>query len=361
MGRYLLNTDMQQRLEILKQVDLFQSLTETELECFARDISEIQIEKESVLFSEGDIGRDMYILAKGSLLIFKKNRRITTISPPDYIGEMSIIEDKPRSATVIAAPGSKMFKITSEQFERYFAERPESLVSMIKTLSRRIRRDNELISAEFARANILIHDMRNTVSAFLLLDLLEKNCQDEKQLKYISLMQRSRRDLAEMMEEALANAKRMHFHKETCNNSLSTLIEELAASDFILHPDLEDKKVELDLCTDLPEFIFSRTDIHRVLANLAINAGQASKAGDLIRIKLSRTQDHAVVAITDQGSGIPEDIQKKIFLPHFTTREHSSGFGLSSCKEIIEEQHGGKLSYETKAGLGTTFTFTLPL
>jgi len=353
--------NIQIRLDILKQIDLFQSLSETELECFAQDISDVQAEKELVLFSEGDIGQDMYIIAEGSLRIFKKNRRITTISPPDYVGEMSIIEDKPRSATVIAAAGSKMFKITSEQFERYFAERPKSLVSMIKTLSRRIRRDNELIAAEFTKANILIHDMRNTVSAFLLLDMLEKICQNEQQRKYINLMQKSRRDLAEMMEEALANAKRLHFHKKMCNNSLSALIEELAVSDFVLHPDLADKKIELDLCTDLPDFAFSRIDIRRVLANLTINAGQASETSDSILIKLSRTKNHAAVAITDQGSGIPADIQNKVFLPHFTTREQNSGFGLASCKEIIEEQHGGKLSYETKVGSGTTFTFILPI
>jgi two-component system sensor histidine kinase HydH len=349
-----------QLLTILKQIDLFQSMTDEELEVFSKTITPIHIEKEITLFQEGEIGRDMYILVGGSLQIFKKNRCLTTIFPPDYIGEMSIIEDKPRSATVIAAAGSDLFQITSQQFETFF-ERPQTLISVIRTLSSRIRRDNELISAEFSKANILIHDMRNTISAFVMLDLLKKSCTDEKQLKYIGLMQKGRHYLAEMLEEALANAKRQHFSKEAKVNSITDLIEELAACDFSVHPDLTDKEIILDLADEVPMFSFRRTDIRRVISNLVINAGQASRSDDSIRISLTLGDKMVSVSVTDQGCGIPANIQNKIFLPNFSSKENGSGFGLASCKQIVEEQHCGILSFTSKAGQGSTFNFSLPL
>ncbi len=350
--------ELQQRLAVLKKIDLFQSLTEDEIGLLGKKISRVHLEQETILFHEGDVSRDMYILLAGSLQIFKKNRRLTTINPPDYIGEMAILEDKPRSATVIAAADSDLFKITRQQFST-IAKRPEALVAIIKTLSQRIRRDNELIADEFTRANILIHDMRNTTTVFLMLDLLEKICSDDKQLKYISLLQRSRRDLAEMLEEALANAKRLHFSKVAREHSLAGLIEELAACDFTVHPDLVDKKIVLDLGDNVPPFPFQRTDIHRVITNLVINAAQAGKANDTIRITLTQYGGQALVSVVDQGCGIPANIRSKIFLPLFSSKKEGNGFGLASCKQIIEEQHGGTLSFTSKAGQGSTFTFSL--
>jgi len=351
--------EFQQRLAILKQIDLFQSLTDGELKRFAKAIIPVLSKDETVLFHEGDSGGEMYILVAGSLQIYKKNRRLTSIFPPDYVGEMSLIDDKPRSATVIAAPGSELFKITAQQFAT-FIESPLPMVSMVKTLSRRIRRDNELISAEFTKANVLIHDMRNTISAFLMLDLLEKSSTDEKQLKYLRLLQKGRRDLSEMLDEALANAKCLQFNKATKTNSLTELINELAVCDFTVHPDLTDKKIVLNV-TDIPPFLFNSTDIRRVISNLVINAAQASKPKSSIQICLTSQNSLAKISISDQGSGIPANIQNKIFLPHFSTKAGGSGFGLTSCKQIIEEQHGGRLSFTSTTGQGCTFSFTIPI
>ncbi len=346
---------------ILRKIDLFQSMTDEELDRLTQVISQVEIEGETELFHEGDVGRDMYILVEGSLQIYKKNRRLTAIFPPDYVGEMSIFDDKPRSATVIATAGSKLFVITTKQFDRYFVDRPQALVAMIKTMSRRIRQDNELVSAEFTKANILIHDMRNTISAFLLLDLLQKTCQSPRDLEYLNLMQRSRRDLAEMMNEALANAKRLNYQKESRDSSLVDLIEELIESDFTVHPDLTDKRITFNFTDNIPKFTFQRTDIRRVITNLAINAAQASESNASILISLSQNDGQAIISFVDEGCGILAEIQNKIFLPHFSSKEGGSGFGLASCKQIIEEQHGGLLSFTSQVGKGSTFVFTLPM
>jgi len=76
---------------------------------------------------------------------------------------------------------------------------------------------------------------------------------------------------------------------------------------------------------------------------------------------VSKKNGQAEVQIEDQGCGIPEDLAEKIFEPHYTTKENGNGLGLSSCRQIIEERHGGTLTFRSSPGLGTTFIFTLPL
>jgi len=351
---------LDERISVLRNVDIFSSFSDDELSYFASSISEIEIEPYSVLFAEGDDGCDMYILLEGSLQVLKENRTITTIVPIDYIGEMAIIEDKPRSASVISNTKSKLLRITSAQFQDFFSTQPQSLVSMMKTLSRRIRDDTELLAEEFEKANILIHDMRNAITGLLMLDLLEKEALTDTQQRYVLLMQKSRQQLMEMSNEALANAKRLKYSPVLEINSLPKIISDVQES-AIFHPDLQDKHIECEIDHELPDFPFYKIDISRVITNLVINAGQACKAGDPIYIQLCQQNDHAVVKIIDTGCGIPKAIQSKIFLPHFTTKEDGNGFGLASCKQILEIKHGGTISFESEAGSGTTFIFTLPM
>ena len=66
-----------------------------------------------------------------------------------------------------------------------------------------------------------------------------------------------------------------------------------------------------------------------------------------------------VISISDNGPGIPEAIQEKIFQPFFSTKEEGTGLGLSIASRIVEK-HGGTLTLKSEEGEGTTFTITLP-
>ena len=352
--------DSQERIALLREIDLFHSFDVTELTGFAESIEELDLPAESILFTEGAPGQDMFILLKGALQIFKDKRAITTIHPVDYIGEMSLIEEKNRSATVICSTPVRLLRITAVQFNKYLASQPQSLVSLIKTLSQRIRKDTKQLAQEYEKANILIHDMRNAMSAFLLLDLMADDSLSAEQKRYLVLLQKGRRDVAAMMDEALANAKRLQFSKRLEPDSLPTLVNDLAVT-FPCHPDLSDKQIIIQSSAEIPDFPFNRLDIGRVITNLVINAGQASQAHGSILITLSPLNGQAVVEISDQGTGIAKAIQDKIFLPNFTTKSNGSGLGLASCKEIIENRHAGIISVQSKEGAGATFRFTLPM
>lgn len=354
-----MNTE--ERIKCLQGIDLFRSFSDQELQIFAQNISEESYSQGDVLFNEGEIGQDMFILLEGALKVFKESRTITEIKPVDYIGEMAIIEAKPRSATVRAEEPSRLLKVTSEQFQKYFSTQPRSLVSMMKTLSQRIRKDTEIIAEDFEKVNILIHDMKNGLVSFLFLDLLEREIPELKNHKLVKFMRDAQGNLESMMDEALSKAKGAYQGQSRHSASLSDLIYDIVEKEFSVYPDLVDKQLTVTINEDLPRFSFNNLEIRRVLTNLVLNAAQACKPGDTVEIELSRQGDFALVHVKDKGEGIPDHLKGRIFQPHFTTKSNGNGLGVISCKQIIEEKYGGTLTFQSESGVGTTFTFTLPL
>ena len=341
-------------------MDLFESFADEDLHGFAETISEMSCVPGDILCREGEKATHLFILLEGRLQVVKEKRKITQVEPVDYVGEMALIEEKPRSATVIAIESCRLLKISADRFYDYFANQPKLLVSMLKTLSWRIRRDTELMAAQFEKTNILIHDMKNCLSIFLFLDLLKFDS-GAKEARYVKFMTEARRNLGTMMREALANAKRDSFHSVFKPYSLSRLIEEILESTCQLHSDLKGVKVEFVVKNDLPDFLFSKGEIRRVLVNLLLNAAQVSGKGGLIEIVLRREADQARVDVKDNGPGVPEEMLNKIFLPHFTTKSGGNGLGLPSCRQIIEDHHGGSLQLQANPTGGAIFSFTLPL
>lgn len=114
---------------------------------------------------------------------------------------------------------------------------------------------------------------------------------------------------------------------------------------------------------DVPEVAFDKGQISQVLINLINNArdamdGQEDKE---IRIRLKNAGDHILIEITDNGPGIPKEVQKRLFEPFVTTKTagKGTGLGLSVCHGIIRN-HGGDIRVTTAAGKGTTWHILLP-
>ncbi len=129
--------------------------------------------------------------------------------------------------------------------------------------------------------------------------------------------------------------------------------------------------VETDLAPDLPNVHCLPGEINQVLLNIIINAAQAiaenitenNKAKGKITVSSRHAGGWVEIRIKDSGPGIPENIQQHIFEPFFTTKEvgKGTGQGLAIAYNVIEVKHGGKLSYETRVGEGTTFIIRLPV
>ena len=104
-----------------------------------------------------------------------------------------------------------------------------------------------------------------------------------------------------------------------------------------------------------------RTHINRLFSNLILNALQATPENRTARVKIKETLEPGFVTITisDNGSGIPVDIQDKIFMPNFTTKTSGTGLGLAMCKRMVE-QAKGQIWFESGEN-GTDFFVKLPV
>lgn len=348
-------------LHFLSEIDLFHFFSREEIAAFLDKAGEMKIAKGALLFQEGDPGQEMYIVLQGMLKVYRANRVITIVRPGDYFGEMAIIENQPRSANVAALEDSVLLQVPFTVFQEYFSRQPKSLVAMMQTLSRRVRRDLEILGQEYEQINIMVHDMKNLLTPLYLLDMLGKTMPELDGNRYLSCMIKARGDLLALMENALAQAKRLSVATPILTDSLAQLLVDLQDSSWLVHPAIGGRGIKVVVTGTLPEFPFSSLGLCRVFSNLVLNAAQASDAGGIISIVLARQDDEAVVKIIDQGHGIPDEIQEKIFQPHFTTKADGNGMGLISCKQIIEDTHKGSLAFESIFGQGTTFTIRLPL
>ncbi len=126
-------------------------------------------------------------------------------------------------------------------------------------------------------------------------------------------------------------------------------------------------EVEFDIPSSLPLIRGDLERLQEVFLNLFINAYHAMSGRKNPRIAVTAKLDELnpkmiVVEFADNGCGITEDIQKKMFTYGFTTKGpgRGSGMGLYMCKYIIE-LHGGDIRIKSRIGVGTTFTLTLPV
>jgi len=105
-----------------------------------------------------------------------------------------------------------------------------------------------------------------------------------------------------------------------------------------------------------------KSQMMRMLTNLLENAKQAIPAGKKghIEVTVSKEDGYAIITVSDNGEGISEEAQKKIFQPYFTTKSSGTGLGLTMTKKIIEFWKGD-IWFETTEGKGTTFFIKIPL
>ncbi|MBS1159428.1 MAG: two-component system, NtrC family, sensor kinase [Proteobacteria bacterium] len=124
-------------------------------------------------------------------------------------------------------------------------------------------------------------------------------------------------------------------------------------------------KYKADVVRDyasLPQVQCRPSQINQVFMNLLVNAAQAIAHHGTITLRSGSTPEQAWISISDTGSGIPPEIQAKIFDPFFTTKAVGKGTGLGlSLSYGIIEKHGGKITVESAAGHGSTFTVFLPI
>lgn len=154
---------------------------------------------------------------------------------------------------------------------------------------------------------------------------------------------------------------------EKTQQNISTIIEGCVNSMQVL---AEDKKLTFSIMKepDLPEVLLNEGSIERALKNLLSNAIKYSPENGRIKVRAERARvgDFLEISIEDQGPGIPEEYQAKIFDRFFRIENNThtikgTGLGLHLVKISVEKHHQGQVFVQSKVGEGSTFGFRLPL
>jgi len=139
---------------------------------------------------------------------------------------------------------------------------------------------------------------------------------------------------------------------------ISDIIEKNTA---FLKPEFEKFRCEVKISyqNNLPRIMADKNLLYQAFLNLLINAMQAMPNGGLISISVTADVEEIWIVIDDEGTGMPEDILKKIWDPFYTSKEKGTGLGLSIVKNIIEV-HNGSITLENRSVDGAQVRICLP-
>jgi signal transduction histidine kinase len=144
------------------------------------------------------------------------------------------------------------------------------------------------------------------------------------------------------------------------NIDLSTLVEETGR---LFEPQARTKHVQFHV-SHPQEALFVRGDrdlLKQALLNIITNALEVVTSDGVVEIELSREADDCLLRVTDNGEGIPTDIQDKIFQLYFTTKGKGRGTGIGLAMTFrIVQLHNGAIWFESEPGRGTTFWMRFP-
>ncbi len=203
------------------------------------------------------------------------------------------------------------------------------------------------------------HEVKNPINAIVLhLQLLQNKLaqQEPDTRRHMDIIESEIRRLDRVVQTLVDFTRPRNLRLETVDfRRLLDDVAQLAAPDaeqhgVTIHRQRADDpllvKVDLDL-------------MKQALLNVVINGVQAMPGGGTLTIA-ARREDHAVVAeVSDQGAGIPQEVQDKIFELYYTTKKDGSGIGLAQTYQILQ-WHYGSVDFQSTEGSGTTFRFHIP-
>jgi signal transduction histidine kinase len=163
----------------------------------------------------------------------------------------------------------------------------------------------------------------------------------------------------ELMDMSSIESGKLKLNRKACSvqEILDSVINELRAL-AAAH------ELEIDVSGGIPPVLADGIRVGQVLVNLVDNAVKNSAPGTTVKIAATREDNSAVISVSDRGKGIPDDLQQKIFDRFFQDTSiggelKGAGLGLPICKGIVEA-HGGRIWVESRPGVGSKFSFTLP-
>ncbi len=238
----------------------------------------------------------------------------------------------------------------------------EQIAQQKTALEATVKQLDEQVKAKDNILRIVAHDLRNPISAISTLTRIvcEEYENEEENKEFLEMAQSACKDSLKMIDSIMQLSQQNS--SEPLNQKVFDVTEAIMECVELLRPKALEKQQEIILHTpEVPLYIFADSDrISRVVNNLLMNAIKFSFSNSTIHVFVKDKDGNVEIEVKDEGIGIPEDMQDKVFdvfteaRRKGTSKESTFGLGLSICKQIIEA-HDGKIWLESKDGLGTSF------
>ena len=128
------------KIDVLQNVWLFSACTSKELGRIASLVDEAEVPKDAVLTKEGASGREFFAVADGKATGKLKNKKIASFGPGDFFGEMSLLDQGPRSLTITADTPMKLYVLDSNSFSTLIDKHPAVARKILRGLAGRLRK-----------------------------------------------------------------------------------------------------------------------------------------------------------------------------------------------------------------------------
>ena len=123
----------------LKTIWLFSSCTASELRKIRSSLDEIEVPKGKVLVEEGRIGLEFFIVVTGTAVVTRNGKKVATLGPGDYFGELALLDRRPRSASVTSETDLDVLVLSQRQFNGLLQAVPTIGRKMLAAMANRLR------------------------------------------------------------------------------------------------------------------------------------------------------------------------------------------------------------------------------
>jgi CRP/FNR family cyclic AMP-dependent transcriptional regulator len=127
------------KADALGRCPFFAELSRNELMALAKATEDLEVEEGKALTREGESGREFFVIIDGEVAVTKDGNEIRRLGPGDFFGEIALLEDRPRTATVTAATPLRFFVLTRQSFRSLLAQQPELEKKVQAAIEDRVR------------------------------------------------------------------------------------------------------------------------------------------------------------------------------------------------------------------------------
>ena len=346
----------------------------------------------SILCRENAVEDRFYMILEGEVEVTKiinnvETRRLNLLGPGDFFGEMALIHNAPRAATVTAKSPLTALELDKAGFDRVLRNSTSIAIAMISEISDRLRENDQmavddirmraselaqayqkLAEQEFARREFLTnvaHELRTPLMvASGYLQMVQRGAVDADQIAAgIDTIARNVQKIVTLVNDILflqeMDLVLPEFQSVDMNQVAQIVVDRYQQI-------AEDRKVTLRFkpSPNLSPVSGDSKSLERALMALVDNAIKFSPKGGDVTIRFDQRDENVYVSVKDQGIGIEEKNMPRIFDRFYHLEKHEDdlfggiGLGLAIIRQVIE-QHQGKLEVESKPGKGSTFTMQL--